>query len=213
MKGENKVHIAVVMQSFLGAYKTAADWRERKIHRAIDSYFNQLPGNYTSELIVVADGCELTAQIIANNYAGYPIRLISIEKQPIWSGIPRTIGIKEAQPGSWITYLDIDDYLGEEHLKTIAEAVAGTASDWVWFNNHVLDNYPRPTEQNNSLELARCGTCNIAHRSSIDKLWQVKADYLHDWNAIQNLKREYPNYSKIETPAYIVCHLPNMIDL
>ena len=207
------LNITVVMQSYLGAYQGAATWRDRKIARAIDSFFNQIPGNYTSELIIVADGCQQTVQIINDNYSGYPIKLFSIEKQPIWSGMPRTVGITNAQSGSWICYLDVDDYFGESHLSTLADALANYGGEWAWFNNHVLDVYHKPTEQNNAIKLARCGTCNIVHKSTINKLWQVKADYLHDWNAIQYLVKNYPIFEQIPTPEYIVCHLPKMLDV
>ncbi len=203
------------MQSYLGSYSGAASWRERKIIRAIDSFYNQLPGDYTAELIIVADGCALTASIVKENYinAGYPVQLLQLDKQVLWSGVPRTVGINHAKPDSWVLYLDIDDYFGEGHLSTIAKGLAGYAGEWAWFNNHVLDVYHKPTEQNNAIELARCGTCNIVHKNTINKLWQVKADYLHDWNAIQHLVRNYPVFEQIPTPEYIVCHLPKMLDV
>jgi glycosyltransferase involved in cell wall biosynthesis len=207
------INITVVIQSYLGAYAGAATWRDRKIIRAVDSFFNQAPGSYTAELIIVADGCAQTAHIVNDNYKGYPIKLLSIEKQQIWSGVPRSVGIANAHPDSWVCYLDVDDYFGENHLSKLADGLADYSGAWAWFNNHVLDVYHKPTEQNNAIEKARCGTCNIVHKSGINKLWQVKADYLHDWNAIQNLVRNYPVFEQIATPEYIVCHLPKMLDV
>jgi glycosyltransferase involved in cell wall biosynthesis len=206
----DKIHITVVMASYLGNYTGAATWRDLKIRRAIDSYINQRGDNFTSELIVISDGCQQTVDIVKQY--GTAVKLLSMDKQPIWAGAVRAAGIQAAKPG-YICYLDVDDKLGENHLSILAAGLQGKQLEWAFFNNNVLDVYHKPTEQNNSLQRARCGTCNIVHLNTIDKLWNVKPDYLHDWNAIQYLVKNYHKYETIATPEYIVCHLPKMLDV
>ena len=94
------------MPSYLGDYPNAASNREQKLPRAIESFLVQGIG----ELIIIADGCEKTAQIASK----YPVKLITIDKQPPFSGTPRNTGIQEAQY-DYIAYLDNDDVFGPRH--------------------------------------------------------------------------------------------------
>ena len=81
--------ISIIMPSYLGDYPMAAKDRELKIHRAIYSVLKQEYENW--ELIIIADGCNKTVDII-NKYKDNRIILISVTKQRIYSDI-RNIGI------------------------------------------------------------------------------------------------------------------------
>lgn len=204
---------SIVMPSFLGPYKTAAKDREKKILRAVDSVLNQSIREW--ELLIVADGCEKTFEIVSSQYINDDrINCFLIEKQPLWSGGPRNVGIKNAT-ADYIVYLDIDDYYGQNHLKIIHQGIQDAGNpDWVWFNDYVGEKSGRFHEvERNILKKYDHGTCNICHSKSMDIYWPEQGNYLHDFDFIGRLKSVSDNYIRIATPEYYVCHIPNKLDI
>jgi glycosyltransferase involved in cell wall biosynthesis len=196
---------SVVMPSYLGPYKGAAKDRNKKIIRAIESVRSQTFEDW--ELIVVADGCRDTLNLINENYAAdNRISCLLIEKQPLWSGVPRNVGAHHAR-GEWITYLDIDDMFGRDHLAKIALGIDayGPGFDWVFYNDHIT-----LAERKCTPAKGHCGTSNVTFRRSLGVQWK-DASYLHDWKFIQELLR-FP-YIRIPTPEYHVMHIPKRVDL
>src|SRR5271165_4802682 len=103
--------VSIIMASFLGNYHGAAKDRVAKFHRAVKSFIDQSYSN--KELIIVSDGCPLTIEECRLNYKYQDnIVLVSIEKQPLFSGNVREQGILNAT-GDIIAYLDSDDIIGE----------------------------------------------------------------------------------------------------
>ena len=199
--------ISIIIPCYLGNYRNAAGGREWKLIRAVESAMVQ--GYRPIEIIVVSDGCERTTEImqewLANNNASELVKTIQIPKQPAFSGNVRNAGI-EIATGDVITYLDADDIFGFEHLKMIADGFNG--HDWVWFNDMTLKR-ELFIERECNLKLGFCGTSNIAHKRTMKARWLSENRYAYDdWNFIQALKDESDNYAKIETPAYVVCHIP-----
>jgi len=193
--------VSIIIPSSLAKRKNQAANPEEKLIRAVNSAFSQ---DYKDiEVIVIADGCELTSELISNNFLDERGKLIYIDKQPPFSGNVRNAGI-EAATGDIICYLDADDYLGSDHVSTIVKNFTG---QWVWFNDMTLvkDKF---VERECALKLGICGTSNIAHLRSMPCRWREKNTYgTDDWNFIQQLVLSSPGV-KIETPAYIVCHIP-----
>ena len=178
------------MPSYLGNYPTAANNREQKLPRAIESFLSQEIG----ELIVVADGCHKTVEIASK----YPVKTILIDKQPHFSGVPRNTGIQAAQY-DYIAYIDNDDVFGKGHLQSIADNLD---TDWLYWDDYV-DGKVRPVR----FKISHIGTSAIAHKKSLDCKWGD--GYGHDWEFIQQLKK-YP--SKRITTNYQVMHIPGIID-
>ena len=178
------------MPSYLGDYPNCATNREEKLPRAIESFLAQEIG----ELVVVADGCNKTAEIASK----YPVTIISIDKQPFFSGVPRNTGIQAAKY-NYIAYLDNDDMFGANHLKRIADNLD---ADWLYWNDYV-NGKVRPV----SLEFGHIGTSAIAHKKDLNCKWGD--GYGHDWEFIQQLKNYF---SKQITTNYQVMHIPNVID-
>lgn len=192
----------VVMPSYLGPYRTAAKNRESKILRAVNSVLAQTYEDW--ELIVVADGCQKTMQIMSD-LVWSRVKCIMIEKDKIWGGSPRNTGIELAK-GEFIVYLDIDDIFGTDHLKNIALGLNGY--DWVWFDDirwSVRDQqwYDNPC---NIYKLNQHGTSNICHKASLPYRWS-KGGYGHDYFFIASLKQNR-NFAKIQGGEYYVCHIP-----
>ena len=198
--------VSIIIPSSLAPRKHQASNPEDKLIRAVASVICQ---DYKDiEVIVVADGCNETVKLVNGSfyeYYGKPLyKVIYIPKQPPFSGNVRNAGIETAT-GDIICYLDADDYLGSDHVTTLVKHFTG---DWVWFNDLTLvkDEFK---ERECQLKLGFCGTSNIAHLRSMKARWLSINKYGHDdWGFIQELKKESPAGAKIETPSYIVCHIP-----
>lgn len=202
---------SVIMPSFLGQYKNAARQRDKKIVRAVNSVFNQTFQDF--EIIIIADGCQKTVDVIKTNFKDERIRLWHIAKQELWSGEPRNEGIRHST-GEWVVYLDIDDIYDKDYLLTIKEQLTDDI-DWCWFNDFQFNKKTGEFIENRiMLTKGKCGTSNICHKRTIDVLWQKKGTYLHDWYIILELMKRYPNYIKLQkAPGYCICHIPNLIDV
>lgn len=203
------MRFSIVIQSFLGDYKGAAKERDIKILRAIDSCLNQIFKDF--QVIVVADGCEKTFDIIEKHYDGNDIvDCYLITKQNLWSGNARNFGVKKAS-GDYVCYLDIDDYLGNNHLQIISDQLKDF--DWVYFNDTILDTRGRFTERKAMIDHKfQNGTSNICHKRKLNVKWNGIGYGYDDWSIVTDLKK-YNNFAKIETPEYIVCHLPQRLDV
>jgi len=195
------------MPSYLGVYKGAASSRDAKIVRAVNSILGQV--YETWELIVIADGCDLTARIMQDNFDDPRISGYKIQKQPLWSGTPRNYGLSKAK-GEYACYLDIDDVFGKEHLAEIVPHMEG--HDWAYFNDWQYKNggfLPRPCNINT---MGHCGTSNLIHKPDFAK-WNHNDGYAHDWNFIRNLKKRSGKFDRITGGRYYVCHIPGKYDL
>jgi len=202
--------VSIVIPSSLQKRKFMAADPESKLVRAVKSAIQQ---NYSPlEVIVISDGCEKTVEIMEKVFSEYIIKVnclkyFLIDKQPPFSGNVRNAGI-EAATGDIICYLDADDYLGADHVTTIVKQFTG---QWVWFNDLTLQKLNQVTnfvERECTLKQGFCGTSNIAHLRSMKARWHELNKYGYDdWNFIQELKKEAEGV-KIETPSYVVCHIP-----
>lgn len=204
------MRFSIICPSYLGYYPNAAKDRERKITRMIDSVMAQSFQDF--ELIIVSDGCDKTVEICepyVNEY--YPqIKLFKIPKQKIWSGSVRNAGISKAQ-GDIIIYIDIDDILGENHLKIINENF--DTCDWAYSDHLIWSAHQEnfiPYRTNIDVH-GQCGTSSIAHRRSLNAYW-LNNSYSHDFDFINTLKSLSKNYKKMQPTQYKVCHTPNGID-
>jgi glycosyltransferase involved in cell wall biosynthesis len=210
------ITFSIVMASTLAPYKDAASGRTFKIFRAVESVILQ---SFTGwELLICADGCKKTFDIISESYRSTPgIYCSHLYKSPQWSGGPRNHGIDNAT-GQYIIYLDIDDYYGPSHLKTVSDNLQElNYPAWVWYN----DRWPKmenkklfysqwvehPCDINRRF---KHGTSNICHRRDLNEYWQ-QGGYEHDRHFIDQLKR-YPGH-RIPTPDYRVCHVPRLFDI
>lgn len=201
---------SIICPSFLGHYNNAASNREEKIIRMIKSVLGQTFQDF--ELIIVADGCAKTVEIVKPYLYEYlpKIRILEIHKQKIWSGSVRNAGISKAL-GKIITYIDVDDYWGENHLQIINDNFGD--ADWVWADHLThqrgsKDIVPYKTDINFH---GKCGTSSVSHRRSLEAYW-VSNNYSHDMIFINTLKATSSNYKQIPQTEYIVCHAPNQFD-
>jgi glycosyltransferase involved in cell wall biosynthesis len=180
-----------------GKHKSATN-REYKFERAVDSFINQSYKN--SELIIVSDGCEKTNKIYNEKYSSYNnIKLISLDKQPLFSGNVRQAGIKSAT-GDLICYLDSDDIFDPEHLSTIDKCVT-KQHQWFFYNDYLYDGKQKQM-RDVIPQFSRIGTSSFCHKKSLNVKWVD--GYNHDWKTIESIIKK--PHLKISTPGYLVCH-------
>jgi glycosyltransferase involved in cell wall biosynthesis len=218
--------ISVIMPSYLGDYPNAAKDRETKFRRAIISFLDQ---DYQhKELIIVSDGCEITDRIFPClvNYGDglpnprrqevefwesslYPLKLVRISKQPLFSGNVRNAGIQHAT-GEIITYLDTDDIIQRHHLKSIVEQMGDY--DWVYYDDWVAtESLLRANAlRGNHPTFGHIGTSSISHKSKLIAKWSD--GYGHDWKFVEDLLNTSKNYTKIKDCGYVVCHVAKRCD-
>ena len=102
--------LSVVMPCYLGHYPGAASDRPAKLERAVKSYLDS-EGEFTAELVIVADGCLDTvsewerrcralgvdvSERVLEPVPGRRLRLVEVDKQPLFSGEVRNAGIRGA---------------------------------------------------------------------------------------------------------------------
>ena len=195
---------SIIMPSRLVDYPSAAQNREAKLIRAVNSVINQTFKDW--ELVIVADGCERTKELVSNEFTEERLKLWYIDHVKLWSGRPRNTGIEQAT-GDWIIYLDIDDVYGENHLKIVSTGLNGY--DWIWFDDFRY--HPRIKEwyrnQCDVRKLGKHGTSNVAHKRALDVRWDENGKYSHDYYFVQKLMK-YRNNAKVQIPEYFVCHVP-----
>jgi len=200
------MRFSVIMPSRLIPYPCCAQFLDQKIVRAINSILLQSFQDF--ELIVIADGCELTKQIVndlSKNLTS-EIRLLECKHKAIFDNLPRNTGLENAI-GDYIIYCDIDDYWGEDHLKIIDLQLKDY--EWVWYNDYIFKD--KWIERACNIKaLGGCGTSNVCHKRSLNLRWD-RPGYAHDFYFNQKLLRF--KGTKITTPEYFVCHAPGLWDL
>jgi len=199
---------SVVMASHLGPYQGAAKNRPEKFRRAVDSFLEQT--FMDAELRIVADGCFDTCDIVARYYSGSArIHVVAIEKQRLWNGSVRNAGIA-ASKGTWITYLDTDDFFGKEHLELIRAGLKNPPNGWAYFDD-LYWNSSREVFEIRECDIdqhGKHGTANLVHRRDLNVWWPQddrRIGYAHDKYFTDELKAKGLGV-KILTPRYFVAH-------
>lgn len=209
---------SVILPVRLEKYRHQGKDPEKKLLRAMDSVLSQ----DDFELIVVSDDCDKTIEVIRDNryITGIDLKIFKTPRRRISknkrnagaAGVPRNAGIQNAS-GEYIIYLDHDDFYEDGYLESLKKEM--TDHDWYWFDN---------LSWNESLNQAdrymadiniqgRCGTANVCHRRDLGVFWSPTVHYLHDWWFLNTLKAASDNFKRLETAGYVVCHVPNLLDV
>lgn len=208
-----KIELSVVMPSFLGEYDGCASDRENKFVRAVHSFLeNSLE---EKELIIIGDNCLTTERLLFVHFSEQ-IEIGKIKfhqfrkKQKLFSGALRSKGIELAS-GEYISYLDTDDILGQNHLSVILNQVKSNNLDWAYFNDYLNTDAGLITKK---VELKKdsIGTSSIIHRKNKRIDWDKCDGYGHDFKFIERLIKWSDKKDKIYGATYIICHIPNQID-
>lgn len=207
--------LSVVMPCYLGHYPGAASDRPAKLERAVKSYLDS-EGDFTAELVIVADGCLDTvsewerrcralgvdvSERVLEPVPGRRLRLVEVDKQPLFSGEVRNAGIRGAE-GEVVAYLDSDDFVMPEHFKAVVAGMRG--HDWALFDDILHPCYGRRAE----ISFGLCGTSTTAHRRDLEATWPD--GYGHDYEFILQLQLLSPHWTHAGPGGYVVCHVPHL---
>lgn len=200
------MRISVIMPSYLFEYKGSASNREEKCIRAVNSFLNQT--YFEKELVIVSDGCQKTNRLYRAHWSdNKQIKLVELEKQPMFSGNVRQAGL-DAATGQILCYLDTDDFIGMTHLSAIYEAFAEQDEEWIYFNDFLyFGKTVSPTIREVILTSGRIGTSNIAHKKLSDAVWTGMDGGRHDWMFVERMMKFHTDYRKVYGMSYQVCHL------
>lgn len=202
--------ISVVMASYLGEYPNRAKNPEQKFLRAVKSFINQTYQN--KELIIVADGCDKTEELYNKYFSQLTtIKFDKVDKQPLYGGLVRSIGIEIAS-GDVICYLDNDDVFGKNHLEIIMNQFTDDV-DMVYYDDYLVRSadFKKLHKRSNETRYGSIGTSSIAHKNlklhefkHINNWWSD--GYGHDWVFVMKLITNGLKFKKLEqSPQYLVC--------
>jgi glycosyltransferase involved in cell wall biosynthesis len=232
--------ITVVMSSYLGDYPGSRSNPEAKFIRAVQSFINQK--HQEKELIIVSDGCEITNGLYKAYYQqNKDITLVRVEKrEEAWPGELRESGRSIAKY-EWITYLDSDDVILENHLSIINNKISSLyPNEGIIFNmkygiplleegneryykylgmtreqlQHILKD-SKPIKGFGKIAYSKAagkfGTWQIVHKKDLPVRWMNSEKMGEDRYFIDRLKK----ISKWQefTGEYIICHLTINRDL
>lgn len=202
--------VSVIMASYLLSYPGAATNRDKKFVRAVNSFKKQTYQN--KELIIVSDGCPITIDLYNKFFSNdADIKLISIPKQPLYSGEMRNAALKIAT-GDIISYLDSDDILGPNHLQIIVDQFDLDQYDFVFYDDLMLLDKDFKKYHLRIVEprWSSIGTSAISHKNMKELSYCWSIGYGHDWMFVIKLSSMGLKFKKLEKmPQYIVCHYYN----
>lgn len=99
---------------------------EKYIHKCVDSILSQTYRDF--ELFLVDDGSPDNCGKICDEYAKIDDRVIVIHKENGGLSDARNVAIDRAN-GDYLTFIDSDDYVAENHLESMYQAIVNTDSD------------------------------------------------------------------------------------
>lgn len=99
---------------------------EKYIHKCVNSILNQTFNDF--ELFLVDDGSPDNCGKICDEYAAKDDRIIVIHKENGGLSDARNVAIDKAK-GDYLTFIDSDDYVAENHLESLYKAIVDTKSD------------------------------------------------------------------------------------
>lgn len=111
---------------------------EQVVKNCIESILNQTFTNF--ELILVDDGSPDNSGKICDEYAQKDDRVIVIHKENGGVSSARNVGIDKAK-GKYICFVDSDDYVSKDYLKTLIDVEENNNADNIWCYFKSVDKY------------------------------------------------------------------------
>lgn len=208
------------MVSYLGHYPEARKKPIEGFIRAVKSFINQ--DLKESELIIVADGCQLTKDLYELHFSEETrIRFFMQPKADGWPGLHRQFGIQQSRY-DLITYLDSDDAIGPQRLSGLVSAIG--QKPYVVDKLYTIPVAEFPARKYSSIGKTKFeeidfwifrptwmgGTYQFCHRKigaqwTNTKVRGEDAKFLKSLRSIQLVKDPF-----IEVGQYFVCHHPKL---
>lgn len=111
---------------------------EYVVKNCIESILNQTFTDF--ELILVDDGSPDNSGRICDEYAKKDDRVIVIHKENGGVSSARNVGIDKAK-GKYICFVDSDDYVSKDYLKTLIDVKENNKEDNIWCYFKTVDKY------------------------------------------------------------------------
>ena len=111
---------------------------EYVIENCIESILSQTFTDF--ELVLVDDGSPDNSGRICDEYAKKDDRVIVIHKENGGVSSARNVGIDRAK-GKYICFVDSDDYVSKDYLKTLIDVKKNNKADNIWCYFKTVDKY------------------------------------------------------------------------
>lgn len=175
---------------------------EKYIDRCVESILAQSFAEF--ELILVDDGSPDSCPQICDEYAKKDSRISVIHKKNGGLSDARNAGIDVAE-GEWLAFIDSDDYVHEDYLKTLYNAAIENDADLV-----VCD-FVRVDEEDKSVEKTHVfpelvTDDKIKMFEHLNKTWRIRPAWnkLYNKSLFENLRFDF---GKIHEDDFIIHHV------
>lgn len=148
---------------------------EKYMNQCIDSLVNQDVKSCEYEIILVNDGSTDSSLTIMREYEKKCERVMVLDQSNRGVATARNLGIKHAR-GSYILFVDSDDWIAENTLSVMYEWVLKEELDIVMFN------YARHHEQESSVQKNVVG--HAVKRVGVDKDAMTYMSYNYIWDKL-----------------------------
>ena len=108
---------------------------EKTLRRCVDSLLSQdFPD---AEIILINDGSTDASDELCRGYQAADARIVYRKKENGGVSSARNAGLDLAT-GTYITFVDSDDYVEPDYFQTILELIEQSNPDWIQFSNTLL---------------------------------------------------------------------------
>lgn len=129
---------------------------EKTLRRCVDSLLSQdFPD---AEIILINDGSTDASDELCRGYQAADARIVYLKKENGGVSSARNAGLDLAS-GTYITFVDSDDYVEPDYFQTILELIEQSNPEWVQFSNTLLRGEARTVRQRASVSLSEQSDC------------------------------------------------------
>lgn len=129
---------------------------EKTLRRCVDSLLDQ---NFPdAEIILINDGSKDASDELCRGYQAADARIVYLKKENGGVSSARNAGLDLAT-GTYITFVDSDDYVEPDYFQTILELIEQSNPDWIQFSNTLLRGEARTVRQRASVSFSEQSDC------------------------------------------------------
>ena len=163
---------------------------EKTLRRCVDSLLSQdFPD---AEIILINDGSKDASDELCRGYQAADARIVYLKKENGGVSSARNAGLDLAT-GTYITFVDSDDYVEPDYFQTISQLIEQSNPDWIQFSNTLLRGEARTVRQRASVSLSEQSDsigeiCSMIAHKSINCPW----DKVYQKSILDRLQLRFP---------------------
>ena len=163
---------------------------EKTLRRCVDSLLSQdFPD---AEIILINDGSTDASDELCRGYQAADARIVYRKKENGGVSSARNAGLDLAT-GTYITFVDSDDYVEPDYFQTILQLIEQSNPDWIQFSNTLLRGEARTVRQRASVSLSEQSDsigeiCSMIAHKSINCPW----DKVYQKSILDRLQLRFP---------------------